>query len=137
MENKDKLYDFYYKIINSLVYNIKEITNTENRRGYYIPDFKIKDETDSLIVESIKIINLFEGEKSKPILLEIKNLKSFIQYIKLKFKLRGYTTKVKKAKSSDINNDIQYTMQSLSTILNFPFSVYEDIYNEYYKEEVK
>ena len=135
MENKEVLYNFYDKILNCLIINTKSIAKHNKRRGYYIPHFNIKDKTDLLVVEIIKIISMFNKEEENlPILISIYNLNSFMQYIKLKIKLRKSSVKVKKAKKEDENGDIVENLEFVQKEFNFPFSIYEEIYNSYYKK---
>ena len=134
MNNKARLYDFYDKILNCLVINTKSMTKLYNRKGYYIPNFNTKDKTDLLLVEVIKIVNLFDANNTLPILISIYDFNSFIQYIKLKIKLRKAPIKVKKAKEENINNDLVENLEFVQKEFNFPFSVYEEIYDAYYKK---
>ena len=135
MENKEVLYNFYDKILNCLIINTKSMTKHNKRRGYYIPHFNIKDKTDLLMVEIIKIISMFNKEEENlPILISIYNLNSFMQYIKLKIKLRKSSVKVKKAKKEDENGDIVENLEFVQKEFNFPFSIYDEIYNSYYKK---
>ena len=135
MENKEVLYNFYDKILNCLIINTKSMTKHNKRRGYYIPHFNMKDKTDLLMVEIIKIISMFNKEEDDlPILISIYNLNSFIQYIKLKIKLRKSSVKVKKAKKKDENGDIVENLEFVQKEFNFPFSAYEEIYDSYYKK---
>lgn len=135
MENKEVLYNFYDKILNCLIINTKSMAKHNKRRGYYIPHFNMKDKTDLLMVEIIKIISMFNKEEDDlPILISIYNLNSFIQYIKLKIKLRKSSVKVKKAKKKDENGDIVENLEFVQKEFNFPFSIYEEIYDSYYKK---
>ena len=135
MENKEVLYNFYDKILNCLIINTKSMAKHNKRRGYYIPHFNIKDKTDLLMVEIIKIISMFNKEEDDlPILISIYNLNSFIQYMKLKIKLRKSSVKVKKAKKKDENGDIVENLEFVQKEFNFPFSLYEEIYDSYYKK---
>lgn len=135
MENKEVLYNFYDKILNCLIINTKSMTKHNKRRGYYIPHFNMKDKTDLLMVEIIKIISMFNKEEENlPILISIYNLNSFMQYIKLKIKLRKSSVKVKKAKKEDENGDIVENLEFVQKEFNFPFSIYDEIYNSYYKK---
>ena len=135
MENKEVLYNFYDKILNCLIINTKSMAKHNKRRGYYIPHFNIKDKTDLLMVEIIKIISMFNKEEENlPILISIYNLNSFMQYIKLKIKLRKSSVKVKKAKKEDENGDIVENLEFVQKEFNFPFSIYDEIYNSYYKK---
>lgn len=135
MENKEVLYNFYDKILNCLIINTKSMAKHNKRRGYYIPHFNMKDKTDLLMVEIIKIISMFNKEEDDlPILISIYNLNSFIQYMKLKIKLRKSSVKVKKAKKKDENGDIVENLEFVQKELNFPFSIYEEIYDAYYKK---
>ena len=137
MKNKINLYDFYDKILNCLVINTNSMTKLNKRNGYYIPNFNIKDKTDLLLVEIIKIVNLFNGNNTLPILISIYNFNSFMQYIKLKIKLRKTSVKVKKAKKEDVNGDLIENLEFVQKEFNFPFSMYEEIYDSYYKKGVK
>lgn len=135
MENKEILYNFYDKILNCLVINTKSMAKHNKRRGYYIPHFNMKDKTDLLMVEIIKIISMFNKEEDDlPILISIYNLNSFIQYTKLKIKLRKSSVKIKKAKKEDENGDIVENLEFVQKEFNFPFSMYEEIYDSYYKK---
>lgn len=135
MENKEVLYNFYDKILNCLIINTKSMAKHNKRRGYYIPHFNMKDKTDLLMVEIIKIISMFNKEEDDlPILISIYNLNSFIQYMKLKIKLRKSSVKVKKAKKKDENGDIIENLEFVQKEFNFPFSLYEEIYDSYYKK---
>ncbi len=135
MENKEVLYNFYDKILNCLIINTKSMTKHNKRRGYYIPHFNMKDKTDLLMVEIIKIISMFNKEEDDlPILISIYNLNSFMQYMKLKIKLRKSSVKVKKAKKKDENGDIVENLEFVQKEFNFPFSLYEEIYDSYYKK---
>lgn len=135
MENKEVLYNFYDKILNCLIINTKSMAKHNKRRGYYIPHFNIKDKTDLLMVEIIKIISMFNKEEDDlPILVSIYNLNSFMQYMKLKIKLRKSSVKVKKAKKKDENGDIIENLEFVQKEFNFPFSLYEEIYDSYYKK---
>lgn len=135
MENKEVLYNFYDKILNCLIINTKSMAKHNKRRGYYIPHFNMKDKTDLLMVEIIKIISMFNKEEDDlPILISIYNLNSFMQYMKLKIKLRKSSVKVKKAKKKDENGDIVENLEFVQKELNFPFSIYEEIYDAYYKK---
>ena len=135
-ENLTSLYDFYDKVLNCLVVNAKTMTNRNNRRGFYITDFSIKDKKDLLLVEVVKITNMITS-KSLPILIDCNNLKTFIQLLKMKFKLRKTATKIKKAKPQDINNDFDENLDFVRRALNFPMSMYEDIYHTYYEEGIE
>jgi len=138
MENKEVLYNFYDKILNCLIINTKSMAKHNKRRGYYIPNFNIKDKTDLLIVEIIKIISMFNKEEDDlPILISIYNLNSFIQYMKLKIKLRKSSVKIKKAKKEDENGDIVENLEFVQKEFNFPFNMYEEIYDSYYKKGVE
>jgi len=138
MENKEVLYNFYDKILNCLIINTKSMAKHNKRRGYYIPHFNMKDKTDLLMVEIIKIISMFNKEEDDlPILVSIYNLNSFMQYMKLKIKLRKSSVKVKKAKKKDENGDIVENLEFVQKEFNFPFSLYEEIYNSYYKKGEK
>lgn len=135
MENKEILYNFYDKILNCLIINTKSMAKHNKRRGYYIPHFNMKDKTDLLMVEIIKIISMFNKEEDDlPILISIYNLNSFMQYMKLKIKLRKSSVKVKKAKKKDENGDIVENLEFVQKEFNFPFSLYEEIYDSYYKK---
>jgi hypothetical protein len=135
MENKEVLYNFYDKILNCLIINTKSMTKHNKRRGYYIPHFNMKDKTDLLMVEIIKIISMFNKEEDDlPILISIYNLNSFMQYMRLKIKLRKSSVKVKKAKKKDENGDIVENLEFVQKEFNFPFSIYEEIYDAYYKK---
>ena len=135
MENKEVLYNFYDKILNCLIINTKSMAKHNKRRGYYIPHFNMKDKTDLLMVEIIRIISMFNKEEDDlPILISIYNLNSFIQYTKLKIKLRKSSVKVKKAKKKDENGDIVENLEFVQKEFNFPFSLYEEIYDSYYKK---
>lgn len=135
MENKEVLYNFYDKILNCLIINTKSMAKHNKRRGYYIPHFNMKDKTDLLMVEIIRIISMFNKEEDDlPILISIYNLNSFIQYMKLKIKLRKSSVKVKKAKKKDENGDIVENLEFVQKEFNFPFSLYEEIYDSYYKK---
>jgi hypothetical protein len=135
MENKEVLYNFYDKILNCLIINTKSMAKHNKRRGYYIPHFNMKDKTDLLMVEIIKIISMFNKEEDDlPILISIYNLNSFIQYMKLKIKLRKSSVKVKKAKKKDENGDIVENLEFVQKEFKFPFSMYEEIYDSYYKK---
>lgn len=135
MENKEVLYNFYDKILNCLIINTKSMAKHNKRRGYYIPHFNMKDKTDLLMVEIIKIISMFNKEEDDlPILVSIYNLNSFIQYMKLKIKLRKSSVKVKKAKKKDENGDIVENLEFVQKEFKFPFSMYEEIYDSYYKK---
>ena len=135
MENKEVLYNFYDKILNCLIINTKSMAKHNKRRGYYIPHFNIKDKTDLLMVEIIKIISMFnKKEDDLPILISIYNLNSFMQYMKLKIKLRKSSVKIKKAKKKDENEDIVENLEFVQKEFNFPFSLYEEIYDSYYKK---
>lgn len=135
MENKEVLYNFYDKILNCLIINTKSMTKHNKRRGYYIPHFNMKDKTDLLMVEIIKIISMFNKEEDDlPILISIYNLNSFMQYMRLKIKLRKSSVKVKKAKKKDENGDIVENLEFVQKEFNFPFSLYEEIYDAYYKK---
>lgn len=134
MKDKINLYDFYDKILNCLVINTNSMTKLNKRRGYYIPNFNIEDKIDLLLVEIIKIVNLFNGSNNLPILISIYNFNSFMQYIKLKIKLRKTSTKVKKAKKEDVNGDLVENLEFVQKEFNFPFSMYEEIYDSYYKK---
>lgn len=135
-ENLTSLYDFYDKVLNCLVVNTKTMTNKNKRRGFYIADFSIKDKRDLLLVEVVKIVNMITS-KSLPILINCNNLKTFIQLLKMKFKLRKTATKIKKAKPQDINNDFDENLDFVRRALNFPMSMYEDIYHTYYEEGIE
>ena len=135
MENKEVLYNFYDKILNCLIINTKSMAKHNKRRGYYIPHFNMKDKTDLLMVEIIKIISMFNKEEDDlPILISIYNLNSFIQYMKLKIKLRKSSVKAKKAKKKDENGDIIENLEFVQKEFKFPFSMYEEIYDSYYKK---
>ena len=135
MENKEVLYNFYDKILNCLIINTKSMAKHNKRRGYYIPHFNMKDKTDLLMVEIIKIISMFNKEEDDlPILISIYNLNSFIQYMKLKIKLRKSSVKIKKAKKEDENGDIVENLDFVQKEFKFPFSMYEEIYDSYYKK---
>ena len=135
MENKEVLYNFYDKILNYLIINTKSMAKHNKRRGYYIPHFNMKDKTDLLMVEIIKIISMFNKEEDDlPILISIYNLNSFMQYMKLKIKLRKSSVKVKKSKKKDENGDIVENLEFVQKEFNFPFSMYEEIYDSYYKK---
>ncbi len=135
MENKEVLYNFYDKILNCLIINTKSMAKYNKRRGYYIPHFNMKDKTDLLMVEIIKIISMFNKEEDDlPILISIYNLNSFMQYMRLKIKLRKSSVKVKKAKKKDENGDIVENLEFVQKEFNFPFSLYEEIYDSYYKK---
>ena len=135
MENKEVLYNFYDKILNCLIINTKSMAKHNKRRGYYIPHFNMKDKTDLLMVEIIKIISMFNKEEDDlPILISIYNLNSFIQYMKLKIKLRKSSVKIKKAKKEDENGDIVENLEFVQKEFNFPFNMYEEIYDSYYKK---
>lgn len=134
MKDKINLYNFYDKILNCLVINTNSMTKLNKRNGYYIPNFNIKDKTDLLLVEIIKIVNLFNGNNTLPILISIYNFNSFMQYIKLKIKLRKTSVKVKKAKKEDVNGDLIENLEFVQKEFNFPFSMYEEIYDSYYKK---
>ena len=135
MENKEVLYNFYDKILNCLIINTKSMAKHNKRRGYYIPHFNMKDKTDLLMVEIIKIISMFNKEEDDlPILISIYNFNSFMQYIKLKIKLRKTSVKVKKAKKEDVNGDLIENLEFVQKEFNFPFSMYEEIYDSYYKK---
>ena len=135
MENKEVLYNFYDKILNCLIINTKSMAKHNKRRGYYIPHFNMKDKTDLLMVEIIKIISMFNKEEDDlPILISIYNLNSFMQYMRLKIKLRKSSVKVKKAKKKDENGDIVENLEFVQKEFNFPFSTYEEIYDSYYKK---
>lgn len=138
MENKEVLYNFYDKILNCLIINTKSMAKHNKRRGYYIPHFNMKDKTDLLIVEIIKIISMFNKEEDDlPILISIYNLNSFMQYMKLKIKLRKSSVKIKKAKKEDENGDIVENLEFVQKEFNFPFNMYEEIYDSYYKKGVE
>ena len=135
MENKEVLYNFYDKILNCLIINTKSMAKHNKRRGYYIPHFNMKDKTDLLMVEIIKIISMFNKEEDDlPILISIYNLNSFIQYMKLKIKLRKSSVKIKKAKKEDENGYIVENFEFVQKEFKFPFSMYEEIYDSYYKK---
>lgn len=135
MKNKEVLYNFYDKILNCLIINTKSMAKHNKRRGYYIPHFNMNDKTDLLMVEIIKIISMFNKEEDDlPILISIYNLNSFMQYMKLKIKLRKSSVKVKKAKKKDENGDIVENLEFVQKEFNFPFSIYEEIYDSYYKK---
>ena len=57
MENKTKLYDFYDKILNCLVINARAKTKTYKRKGYYIPNFNLKDNTKHKLISSVGKLN--------------------------------------------------------------------------------
>ena len=134
MENKEVLYNFYDKILDCLVINTKSMTKLNNRKGYYIPDFNINDKVILLLIEIIKIVDMFDANNNLPILISINNLKSYIQYLKLKFRLRKSSLKIKKATETDINYDLIENLKFVSKELNFPFNTYEEIYDAYYKK---
>lgn len=134
MENKEVLYNFYDKILDCLVINTKSMTKLNNRKGYYIPDFDINDKVTLLLVEIIKIVDMFDANNNLPILVSINSLKSYIQYLKLKFRLRKSSLKIKKATETDINYDLIENLKFVSKELNFPFNMYEEIYDAYYKK---
>ena len=133
MKDKTKLYDFYDNILNSLVINTRGMTKRYNRRGYYIPNFNLKNKESLLLIEVVKIVNMFDTESnSLPLLIYYDNLSSFIQYLRVKFKLRNTSVKVEKATSEDIVNDFNENLEFVSKELNFPRVVYEEIYDAYY-----
>lgn len=134
MENKEKLYDFYDKILNCLVINTKSIARQKNRKGYYIPDFSFDNKESLLLIEIVKIVNLLEGKNVLPILLQVYNIKTFINYIRLKYNLRKTCAKVKIAKKEDINNDFNENLIFVSEELNFPKVIYEEIYEAFYEK---
>lgn len=133
MENKEVLYNFYDKILNCLVINTKSMVRLNDRKGYYIPNFNTNDKITLLLIEIIKIADMFDTN-NLPILVSIDNLKSYIQYLKLKFKLRKSSLKIKKATEANINYDLIENLNFVSKDLNFPFSMYEEIYDSYYKK---
>ena len=138
MENKTKLYDFYDKILNCLVINARAKTKTYKRKGYYIPNFNLKDKESLLLIEIVKILNVFETENnSLPLLIYYNDISSFIQYLRIKFRLRNTSIKVKKATNNDINNDFEDNLEFVSKELNFPRVVYEEIYNAFYTKGVQ
>ena len=138
MEDNKKLFDFYDKILNCLILNTEYFTKENNRRGYYIPDFNIKDKEDLLLIEIVKIINMFKSESfSLPLLIYYNDFKGFINFLKLKFKLRKTLVKVKKATEEDKNDDFNTNLNFVCEELNFPRAVYEDIYEAYYEKGVK
>ena len=109
-----------------------------NRKGYYIPNFNIKDKEDLLLVEIVKIISMFKSESSSlPLLIYYNDFKGFINFLKLKFKLRKTSVKVKKATEEDKNDDFNTNLNFVCKELNFPRAVYEDIYEAYYEKGVK
>lgn len=136
MENKEVLYNFYDKILNCLVINTKSMVRLNDRKGYYIPNFNTNDKITLLLIEIIKIADMFDTN-NLPILVSIDNLKSYIQYLKLKFKLRKSSLKIKKATEANINYDLIENLNFVSKDLNFPFSMYEEIYDSYYKKGVE
>lgn len=136
MENKEVLYNFYDKILNCLVINTKSMVRLNDRKGYYIPNFNTNDKITLLLIEIIKIADMFDTN-NLPILVSIDNLKSYIQYLKLKFKLRKSSLKIKKATEANINYDLIENLNFVSKDLNFPFSLYEEIYDAYYKKGAK
>ena len=133
MQNKAVLYSFYDKILNCLVINTKSMVRLNDRKGYYIPNFNTNDKITLLLIEIIKIADMFDTN-NLPILVSIDNLKSYIQYLKLKFKLRKSSLKIKKATEANINYDLIENLNFVSKDLNFPFSMYEEIYDSYYKK---
>lgn len=138
MEDNKKLFDFYDKILNCLILNTEYFTKENNRRGYYIPDFNIKDKEDLLLVEIVKIISMFKSESSSlPLLIYYNDFKGFVNFLKLKFKLRKTLVKVKKATKEDKNDDFNTNLDFVCKELNFPRAVYEDIYEAYYEKGVK
>lgn len=137
MENKEVLYNFYDKILDCLVINTKSMTKLNNRKGYYLPDFNLNDKATLLLIEIIKIADMFDANNNLPILISINNLKSYIQYLKLKFRLRKSSLKIRKATETDINDDLIENLKFVSRELNFPFSIYEEIYDAYYKKGVQ
>lgn len=136
MENKEVLYNFYDKVLNCLVINTKSMARLNDRKGYYIPNFNTNDKITLLLIEIIKIADMFDTN-NLPILVSIDNLKSYIQYLKLKFKLRKSSLKIKKATEANINYDLIENLNFVSKDLNFPFSLYEEIYDAYYKKGVQ
>lgn len=136
MENKEVLYNFYDKILNCLVINTKSMVRLNDRKGYYIPNFNTNDKITLLLIEIIKIADMFDTN-NLPILVSIDNLKSYIQYLKLKFKLRKSSLKIKKATEANINYDLIENLNFVSKDLNFPFSLYKEIYDAYYKKGEK
>lgn len=138
MEDNKKLFDFYDKILNCLILNTEYFAKKNNRKGYYIPNFNIKDKEDLLLVEIVKIISMFKSESSSlPLLIYYNDFKGFINFLKLKFKLRKTSVKVKKATEEDKNDDFNTNLNFVCKELNFPRVVYEDIYEAYYEKGVK
>ena len=81
---------------------------------------------------------MFETENnSLPLLIYYNDISSFIQYLRIKFRLRNTSIKVKKATNNDINNDFEDNLEFVSKELNFPRVVYEEIYNAFYTKGVQ
>lgn len=138
MDKKEQLYNFYDQVLNNLVINTRGLTKRNKRRGYYISQFNFKNKEKLLLVEIIKIVNMFDTkENSLPILIRYNNLKSFINYLRLKFRLRESSLKIRRATDKDINFDLEENLEFVRKKLNFPRTVYEEIYDAFYKKGAK
>lgn len=139
MENKKNLYDFYDKILNCLVLNTRTLVRRnaiKENRNYCIPNFDFKNKEHLLLIEVIKIASMFDGvDEDYPILIYGKNFNYFINFLRLKFKLRKSSIKVKYTnKEYNKNYDLINNLEFVRKELNFPEVVYEEIYDTFYKK---
>lgn len=127
------------KYIQASVLNLRSFTERNKRNSYYIPHSFNQYEV-LYNIEIAKTTSLLDGYKIKTLTYKVENFEDLKFLLTQKWKMRKNNCTIKRAKKTDINNDIQ----NYTDFMNQEFredmikegigNIYKKIYTEFYSE---
>ena len=127
------------KYVQASVLNLRSFTERNKRNNYYIPHSFNQYEV-LYNIEIAKTTSLLDGYKIKTLTYKVENFEDLKFLLTQKWKMRKNNCTIKRAKKTDINNDIQ----NYTDFMNQEFredmikegigNIYKEIYTEFYSE---
>ena len=127
------------KYVQASVLNLRSFTERNKRNNYYIPHSFNQYEV-LYNIEIAKTTSLLDGYKIKTLTYKVENFEDLKFLLTQKWKMRKNNCTIKRAKKTDINNDIQ----NYTDFMNQKFredmikegigNIYKEIYTEFYSE---
>lgn len=127
------------KYVQASVLNLRSFTERNKRNNYYIPHSFNQYEV-LYNIEIAKTTSLLDGYRIKTLTYKVENFEDLKFLLTQKWKMRRNNCTIKRAKKTDINNDIQ----NYTDFMNQEFrkdmikegigNIYKEIYTEFYSE---
>ena len=127
------------KYVQASVLNLRSFTERNKRNNYYIPHSFNQYEV-LYNIEIAKTTSLLDGYRIKTLTYKVENFEDLKFLLTQKWKMRKNNCTIKRAKKTDINNDIQ----NYTDFMNQEFredmikegigNIYKKIYTEFYSE---